>query len=74
MTDYGEYTLNTTEARTWTFNIDDLGAIELDAPQQAKAEVANAKDVKYRNLRARLINNRQRGDTYVTVIEVFKHD
>lgn len=66
--------INTTDDRTWTFNIDELNdsraTFHLDAPQKAKKAVAQATDARYRDLRARLVNPKGLGDTYVTVVEI----
>jgi hypothetical protein len=63
--------LNTTDDRTWTFNIDEIDAFRLDAPAKAKKAVAESvDDTDYRSLRAKLVNSGQFGDTYVTVVEV----
>jgi hypothetical protein len=66
--------LNTTEERTWTFNVDRLNGYESDAPQLAKQAVSREEDTRYRNLRSRLVNQKGVGDTFVTVVEVFRHD
>lgn len=63
--------LHTSDARTWTFNVDELDAFRLDAPSSAKSAVAEATDARYRDLRAKLVNSKSWGDTYVVVVEVF---
>lgn len=72
MSEFVNSGLRTSDARTWTFNIDELDAFHLDAPNTAKSAVANVEeDVRYRDLRARLVNPKGFGDTYVVVVEVF---
>lgn len=41
------------EGRTWTFRVAD--SHHLDAPQKAKSKVYQENDVKYMNLRARVV-------------------
>lgn len=63
--------LNTTDDRTWTFNLDEIDAFRLDAAQKAKKAVADAvEDTDYQKLRSRLVNTNTFGDTYVVVVEI----
>jgi len=69
MNDFVNSHLKTAEDRAWLFNLDELDARKSDAPARAKSAVANTRDVRYRKLRARLVNTNQLGDTYVVVVE-----
>ena len=70
MSDFIDDDLKTSDARTWTFNVNELNTFWLDAPNAAKSAVASVEDLSYRDLRARLINQKGLSDTYVVVVKV----
>lgn len=70
MSDFIDKDLNTSDDEHWLFNVDELDASRLNAPQAAKSAVAESEDVKFRNLRARKVNrNPYFGDEYVVVVK-----
>ena len=71
MSKYNSTELNTSDAESWLFNVDELDAFQLDAPQKAKSAVSQSEDIPYRKLRARLVNAKRWGDTFVVVVRVY---
>lgn len=61
--------LSEADTKTWIFEID---GFHLDAFQQAKSKVAKENEnVRYRDLKARVINQNALSNKYVSVVKIY---
>ncbi|AFH21470.1 hypothetical protein OSG_eHP1_00200 [environmental Halophage eHP-1] len=67
---YAGTELYTSDDERWLFNIDELDTSRLSATHNAKSAVAKAEELNYKDLRAKLVNQKGFGDTYVVVVKV----
>jgi len=67
---YATTELHTSDDKKWLFNLDELDTFRLSATHDAKSAVAESKDLNYKDLRSKLVNQKGLGDTYVVVVKV----